>query len=353
MSRLQIALTEDERDVADLVGDVVRSLKERSYQDTSESVAQRRKLLVDAGLWTLGVSEDFGGGGGSLRLRQIVLIELGRSWPAVAWSAVQAHAAAELLGTDPYGSEYLDAVHSGELSACVVDDRSPRVEVTEKGAVGVDRLDPAGERPLVLVTRSDDSVLLVSPGTGSYGPLIPRCGMVGSLTTSVRAEGSSVIESAVPVSDVRSALCLGAAAVAAGIATDSAERAASYAEARIQFGAALTALPTVRQSLLAQAANSRGAQLRALLSPAEPVAAAAALVDNCEAAIETASASLQMHGGYGYLAEYGIEQRLRDAISLRAATDAFNLNRAAAATYSRTGGGWVNHGSNRKGGHAS
>lgn len=353
MSRLHTPQTEDERDVADLVGDIVRSLDDQAVQDTAASVAQQRKLLVDAGLWTLGVSEEFGGGGGSLRLRQTVLIELGRSWPAVAWAAVQAHAAAELLGTDPAGARYLDAVHSGELAVCVVDDRSPRVRISEAGEIGVDRLDPAGDRPLVLVLRSHGPVLLIGPDAGSYGPPIPRCGMAGSLTASMQAEGADAIAGAVPVADVRSVLCLGGAAIAAGLACDSAERAFVYAESRIQFGSALTALPTVRQSLISQAAAARGAQLKALSSPVQPVAAATALVDNCEAAIETASAALQVHGGYGYLTEYGIEQRVRDAISLRAATDAFNVNRAAAATYSQTDGGWTDRGHDGKGGRAS
>jgi alkylation response protein AidB-like acyl-CoA dehydrogenase len=40
---------------------------------------------------------------------------------------------------------------------------------------------------------------------------------------------------------------------------------------------------------------------------------------------------VQIHGGYGYLAEYGVERLVRDAISLRAATDAGGGSRAAAA----------------------
>jgi alkylation response protein AidB-like acyl-CoA dehydrogenase len=132
------------------------------------------------------------------------------------------------------------------------------------------------------------------------------------------------------LASARVRLRLGAAAVAAGIAGAAADAAAEYAAGRVQFGAPLTALPTVRHSLLAQASAVTTMLAAVVAAPDDPGAAAAVQRAACDGAIDVCAAALQSHGGYGYLVEYGAERRLRDAVSLRAATDVQGAAAAAA-----------------------
>ncbi|MBV6756674.1 acyl-CoA dehydrogenase family protein [Rhodococcus opacus] len=331
MNWFDVTLSEDERDVIDLVSAIVNSLGDLT-DDSLDAVNDRRRALAEAGLWTLGVPEEFGGGGGSLRLRQVMLAALGRHWPAMAWASAQAHAAAELLGGRPEWATLLDNLHSGKQAVCVVDGGSASVDLGDSEQVAVGRLDPAGSDPAVLVLRTATSALVLDAGTLQVGANVRRSGLAGALTTSASATAPiSVVETTVSTTDVRSRLHLAGAAIAAGITAECAEKASAYSRSRVQFGSPLTALPTVRQSILRQAGAARTALLRALTTPPTQFVAATALHDNCELAIETGAAAVQSHGGYGYLTEYGIERLVRDSISLRAATDAAHAVRAAAA----------------------
>jgi alkylation response protein AidB-like acyl-CoA dehydrogenase len=133
------------------------------------------------------------------------------------------------------------------------------------------------------------------------------------------------------VAAARVRLRLGAAAVAAGVADAAAEAALAYSASRRQFGAALTALPTVREQLFGSA-GAAAVTLRQILRTADatPWQAAAVLDAACESAIEACARAVQSHGGYGYLTEYPVERLLRDAVSLRAACDTAGIRRAGA-----------------------
>ncbi|BCJ68003.1 acyl-CoA dehydrogenase family protein [Polymorphospora rubra] len=155
---------------------------------------------------------------------------------------------------------------------------------------------------------------------------LDRTGLGGALTRSVRFAEAAPAATVrrlrdVDVAAARARLRRGAAAVAAGIAGAAADAAAAYAAERHQFGGPLTNLPTVRQSLLDQATRTAVALTTALGTDDGSVQTLAAMRHACDAAIEVAAAALQSHGGYGYLTEYPAERYLRDAVSLRAATD--------------------------------
>ena len=125
------------------------------------------------------------------------------------------------------------------------------------------------------------------------------------------------------VDAIRARLQMGGAAVAAGLALAAAKAATSYSAERVQFGAPISALPTVRQSLARQNAAAMAALADALPDAVPgPARAAALLRENCERALSVTADALLSHGGYGYLHEYGVERLVRDAVSLRAATGA-------------------------------
>ncbi|WP_166875472.1 acyl-CoA dehydrogenase family protein [Salinibacterium sp. ZJ450] len=98
------------------------------------------------------------------------------------------------------------------------------------------------------------------------------------------------------------------------------DRAARYVQERHAFGAPLSANQSVVFTLADMETNLQAA--RALLQRAasmmddgdSDVAVACALAKRfaTDAAFEVANAALQLHGGYGYLQEYGIERVVRD-----------------------------------------
>ena len=286
----------------------------------------QRQALVDAGLWTLGVADEYGGGGAPLDLRLTALCAIGQLWAATAWASAQAHAAAEILGAAGVGN-LLEGIHSAR-AAVVVDGSGPAVRLEATGGRlkgNLCRIDPGGADPHVLIAMDDHTVWCLEPGMLTSVRPLPRTGMAGALSVSAEVDvalDDTVVLTGVPVAANLAMLRLAGAAIAAGIALESAERSRAYARARVQFGGPLTQLPTVRSSLFRQAQSASDALTIALNTPPTGIGAASALAGNCERAIDAAAGAVQSHGGYGYLVEYTVERLLRDAVSLRAATGA-------------------------------
>lgn len=329
------ALDEEQRGLQEML-DAVIAAHGAVLDDDPVAVANLVTKLAGLGVWTLGTAESAGGGGAGRALTTVALERLGRAWPALGWAAVQAHAAVDVLGSDDRFADLVAHLHSGETGIAVVDAASAHVRVEFSGDTltgAVDRIDAAAEQPYLLVI-ADDGAMLVSPAALTPSPL-RRTGLGGALTRAVDvdAAGDAVVElTAVDVAAARVRLRLGAAAVAAGIAGAAADTAADYATNRHQFGAALTALPTMRQSLLEQTSGAAVALAAVLAAAPDPIPALAVVRRACDDAIDVAAAALQSHGGYGYLAEYDAERLLRDAVSLRAAVDTQGAAVATART---------------------
>lgn len=326
----------DDNDVRTMLDKFVAA-HEPVLEDEPAVVAGLIVELAELGIWTVGTAESTGGGGAGRSLTVAVLERLGRAWPALGWAAAQAHAAVDVLAGDHRLADLATLIHAGRAAVAVVDATSAHVRLTWNGDTltgSIDRVDAAAEHPHLLVLDGDDAAVLVAPTAAEATPL-RRTGLGGAFTRSldVQAGRDEIHElTAVDVPAARARLRLGAAAVAAGVAGASADDAARYASSRRQFGAPLTAIPAVRQSLLGQATRCV-TTLGAVLAVADdPVQTFAVAREACDSAIDVAAAALQSHGGYGYLAEYGAQRRLRDAVSLRAATDTWS----AAITTART-----------------
>jgi alkylation response protein AidB-like acyl-CoA dehydrogenase len=328
-------LSSDQAEIVGLVDAIVGKHGAAPQDEDPAEVDRARHALADAGLWTLGAAEDAGGGGAPLPLLLAFLASLGRHWAALAWASAQAHAALAVLGGDPAWNELTGQVSDGRAAVCVVDRDSARVSLAGAGgriSGTVSRLDPAGTAPHVIVLADDATAWVLPPQALAFGPVLRRAGLAGARTVAAQvADATPAVIPGVRVAQVRARLQVAGAAIAAGLAADAAERSLGYARSRVQFGAPLIALATVRQALARQAADAATA-LAALHAPGlpAPVDAAAILADNCERAVSVTAAAVQLHGGYGYLAEYGVERLVRDAVSLRAATDAGGSARVAA-----------------------
>ncbi|MEU3273935.1 acyl-CoA dehydrogenase family protein [Saccharomonospora sp. NPDC006951] len=324
--------TAEQADLVAMLGAFMADQDIAPSDERPDEVAALRRKLAELGVWTLGVPDACGGAGADDLLAATVFAELGRGWAALGWAAVQAHAAAEVLAGRAEFAELVEGIHDGGIAIGVRDSADTADPADTAGFPG--RIDAAGAEPYALVLEGADTVRLLGPGDLRYLPL-RRTGLGGALTVSAEMTGEGIRVTGVPgdvLASARVRLRLGAASVLAGIADAAAKAAVDYSATRRQFGAPLTALPTVREQLFA-ASSSAAVLLREVLrgADAEPWQAAAVLDTAAEAAIDACARAVQSHGGYGYLTEYPVERLLRDAISLRAACDPVATRRAGAA----------------------
>lgn len=310
MSATAQAHSEEQADLVAMLDAVLSDADDSVGDDRPAEVAALRSKLAELGVWTLGVAEELGGGGAEDVLAATAFARLGRSHAALAWAAVQAHAAAELLGELP---ELRAGLHAGDVA----------VAVTESA-----RVDAAGETPHVILLE-EEGARLYEPDSLTYRPL-HRTGLDGALTRTIGTVGQGIALDG-DVAAARARLWLGAAAVAAGLAEAASEAALGYSAMRQQFGGPLIKMPTVRDSLFGSSGTAATLLRQVYQSmTATPWQAAAVLDTACEAAIDAAARAVQSHGGYGYLTEYPVERLLRDAVSLRAASDTAAARRAGA-----------------------
>lgn len=113
---------------------------------------------------------------------------------------------------------------------------------------------------------------------------------------------------------------IGIASQAIGIATAALERATEYAKQRKQFGRPIGEFQALQWTLAdcrteldaARLLALRAAWLKESKKPFSAEAAMAKLYAS-ETANRVCQKALQLHGGYGYVREYGVERHLRDA----------------------------------------
>ncbi|MFF0516847.1 acyl-CoA dehydrogenase family protein [Streptomyces sp. NPDC004250] len=335
MSWLGPRLDPEQRGLVDML-DALATERGTDLTDDPAHVGALRRELAELGVWTLGVAETHGGGGANQTMTTIALERLGRHWPALALACVHAHAAVDVLGSAD--GELVPRLHTAEALVAVVEADATHVTLTREGdgvTGSVARVDVTGRPDALIVLNPDRGGLLFDAEALASGPVLRRCGLSGAGTMPLTLNGvvgASVHELALDSNAVRNRLRLGAAAVAAGIAGGAVSAATVYAAGRHQFGGPLTALPTIRASLSTQTFRATTALLTVLAAEAQgTTAASAALIQACEAAVDVSTASLQIHGGYGYLSEYPAERFTRDAVSLRAAVDAAGMARSEAS----------------------
>ncbi|UCC11033.1 MAG: acyl-CoA dehydrogenase family protein [candidate division WOR-3 bacterium] len=117
---------------------------------------------------------------------------------------------------------------------------------------------------------------------------------------------------------------IGFSAVALGIAEACFDAAIAYSKERKQFKKAICEFPMVREMLVDMKGNIEAARLLVFESAQLYdrnddfiLAAHIARLHACAASVEAGTASVQIHGGYGYTKDYPVERYLRDAKSLQ------------------------------------
>lgn len=314
------ALSEEETAVVDLLTRLAGD-RDALHDDRPAVADALRTELAELGLWVI---DEEGNAASSERMSQLVLVLLGRSWPALGWACAQSRAAlAALDAGGPAAQESAQAIRSGRQAAVVVDAEALSVDLQrddESYTGTMRRVDAASDVDSIILLDGSEAIWLPAAAIAATSP-VRRSGLEGSRTVSVEIAGPGVRLG--PHADVvRAHAWLGAGAVAAGIASTALDAALDYARQREQFGGPLTEIPVVRASLQRQAAlvvTSVAAVLQA--GTTDVSNAAGVLATAGDAAVEVTAGALQVHGGYGYLTEYPAEQWVRAAISLRAAAD--------------------------------
>lgn len=354
-----LELTEEQRDLRELAAKVAAERyapRAREWDVRREHLPQaERQRLAQLGLLALTLPEEYGGGGRPLIDALIVLEELAKASPVAAWPVFEASTGParvlHLFGTAEQKKRYLPAVAAGETtiavsisepdagSAATDAATTARIEGDEVILNGTKRwCSGAGfaEKYLVYARFGGErgagglGAVLVGkdvPGL-EFGPQEELMGFrgIGSadmFLTDVRVPVDDII---VPKGGFRhlftafSAERLGNATMSLAIGQTALDRTARYVQERKQFGKEIIEFQAIQGALADMVIQVEAARLLIYRAAANagtgaPVTIEASIA-KCfanEMAKKVSDLAIQLHGGYGYSAEYQVERLHRDA----------------------------------------
>lgn len=353
-------LSDEQRDIRDLARKVARDryvdrAREWDANRTHFPEAERRKI-ADLGLLALSLPEEYGGGGRPLIDALLVQEEFARANPLAAWPIFEASAGParviELFGTDAQKQRLLPPVAKGEkliaISISEPDAGSAATDASTRARVDGDEVvingmkrwcSGAGHADQYLVYvrfgqapggRGMGAVLVDKDAKGlSFGPQEELMGHrgVGSADMffdDVRVPVENVIIPEGGFSKLFTAFSierLGNSTMSLAIAQEALDRTAGYVQERHQFGKPIIEFQTVQDELAKMVVDVDAARMliwRAAINAdtgaPQVLEASVAKVYSNEMAKRVTDAAIQLHGGYGYSAEYEIERMHRDAI---------------------------------------
>jgi alkylation response protein AidB-like acyl-CoA dehydrogenase len=199
--------------------------------------------------------------------------------------------------------------NAGQAGTYVV---TARTGTTEKGDAEISAFILPADTPGFSVGRVEDKMGLHASATGELifdGCRIPADNLLGQQGEGFRTFLKVLDGGRISI-----------AAMALGIAQGAYEAAATYAKERRQFGRAIGTFQGVAFKIADMATELEAA--RALVYRAAwikdqgrdySIAAAQAKLYASEVSSRVTNAAVQVHGGYGYIAEYKVERYLRDA----------------------------------------
>lgn len=340
MNILESHLSEEQKEVAGLVKDIQCSLPASASAKTDALL----EVLLESGIWSIGMDENIGGGGADFELRIAALLQLATTHADVAWAVAQAHAVADILAGHSEFAALAASVADGSASVFLADQDSESVSLFLKdGRItgSLSRIDLAQDASAVpahiVILTGIDTALVLPPEALQEVHTVERTGFSGlysvRATVNIRFDMATQLIESTANNQVRCTLAQAGAAIAAGISQSAVAQSHEYAQNRVQFGAPLINIPMVRAVLSSQQAEADTSVAVILGQPNVPLEfAAAALEGNCQRALSVTASALQSHGGYGYLKEFDIEHLVRDAVSLRAASSVLSLTRRVAET---------------------
>lgn len=353
-------LSDEQRDLRDLARRVARDRYVDVARDWDANCthfpAAERRRIADLGLLALCLPEEYGGGGRPLIDALLVQEEFARANPLAAWPIFEACAGParviELFGTSEQKMRLLPPVASGEKLIAITisepDAGSAATDVSTRARMDGDEVvingtkrwcSGAGHADQYLVYvrlghtpggRGMGAVLVDKDADGlSFGPQEELMGHrgVGSADMffdDVRVAADNVIVPEGGFSKLFTAFSierLGNSTMSLANAQEALDRTAGYVQERYQFGKPVIEFQTVQDALAKMVVDVDAARMliwRAAINAGkaapQTLEASVAKVYSNEMAKRVTDMAIQLHGGYGYSAEYEIERMHRDAI---------------------------------------
>jgi acyl-CoA dehydrogenase len=329
----------------------------RDWESSHEFPWELVRKLADAGLYGIGVSEEYGGQGGDVMDQVIVCEELARTlaglsvlWHLQAWSGIKAIAT---HGTAAQRADFLPRIAAGKLLfAFAMTEPSGGTDVLRSMRTRAKLVDGGyllngtkiwstiahvADYLLVLARTSDHdkpslglTVFLVdAKSTGVKARPIPKLGLRCLGSCEVQIEDVFVpAENVIGEVDQGWSQITGSlnserimtAAMCSGILQGVLEDAVSYANERKAFGKHIGAFQAIQHKIAAMAMNLESARLHTyraawLLRAGRPcgVESTTAKCLAAEYAVKAADDGIQILGGYGYSDEFNMQRYWRDA----------------------------------------
>ncbi len=352
-------LTDDQLDLREVAARIAADRYAPHAQewdrDRTPLPAEERRRLGELGLLGITLPEQFGGGGRPLLDALIVIEELAKATPLSAWPTFEASAGparvVHLFGTEEQRQRLLPPVAAGESTIAVAiseaDAGSAATDVSTTARIDGDELVLNGakrwcsgaghaEQYLTYVRLRPEpgaagigAVLVDRDADGlSFGPQEQLMGFRGvpsadMFFTDVRVPLENLIVDAGGFKKLFGAFSierLGNSTMSLAIAQSALDRTATYVQERQQFGRDIAEFQLVQASLADMLMQVEAARLlirRAAQRAGEgmpvPLEASLAKCFSNEMAKRVTDLAIQLHGGYGYSAEYDVERLHRDA----------------------------------------
>lgn len=309
--------TEDERFVVDAVGRFVRARVEPEQAAWDRAGALPEDIgpaLAELGLTGLLLDEARGGTGFGLDVAAAAVRTLARGDASLAWFVASHNLALRVAGSEVDPADYA----AGRAFMTSTPPVSPETPDREVAALFGAPTHVARWRPDMIRLEPFDAAALT--------PFEPRLGLraaaFGALPTPDPGSGASDAAGAPardPDRDRADALVL-AAAIALGVGEAALSDALAYAGERQQFGRPLTDFQGLQFRLADRATEleAAGALLRWAVQAPDLGRSRRAAGLALRAARATANDAVQIFGGVGFVREYPVEKRLRDAQALAA-----------------------------------
>jgi alkylation response protein AidB-like acyl-CoA dehydrogenase len=332
--------------------------------------------LAMAGLDMIGIAlpPEVGGAGRPLIDALIVLEEIAKVCQLAAWPVFEASTGAarviELCGSPEQVARFLPAVARGQeviaVSISEPDAGSAATDIRTRAVADGDELVLNGVKRWCSGAGHADRYLIYCrmadvPGSGGIGAVVVAAdspgltvgpqerlmgfhgiGSADILLENVRVPLDNVIQPAGGFRRLFEAFSierLGNATMSLAIAQAALDRSAQYVTERRQFGRDIIDFQLVQASIADMVMQTEAARLliyRAAAGAGRGVPSALeASVAKCfanEAAKRVSDMAMQLHGGYGYAEEYGLERLQRDAHGWALAGGTANMQRIRIAS---------------------
>ncbi len=358
---MHLELTQTQR----LIQQTARDFAERKIKPVAAEIDRDSQFpteiiqaLAELGLMGVGVPEELGGAQAGAVAYVLAVMEIARACASTAVTMSVTNMVAEVItafGTEQQRNKYVPRITSGQYQAgsfalseggAGSDPGAMRTSATRDGDSwvlnGEKMWITSGDRAGVFVVwaRTGDrqthpgtrgiSAFLVESGIPGFtvGKHENKMGICGSTTVSLSFQDCRIPVSALLGEENRGFRIammaldggrLGISSQSVGIATASYEETVAYVRERKQFGRPISDFQAIQWQLADSKTELDAARLLTLRAAwlkenKQPFSSQASMakVFASETAVRVCNRCVQMHGGYGFTKEYGVERHLRD-----------------------------------------